>query len=42
MPWLGRVFRLDYDRKQGLQEEQLEHLGEEIAVVRIRVGAADG
>jgi deazaflavin-dependent oxidoreductase (nitroreductase family) len=41
MPWLGRVFRVDYDRQRGLGEEQLERLGEEIAVVRIRLGAAD-
>ena len=41
MPWLGRVFRVHYDRQRGLGEEQLEHLGEEIAVIRIRLGAAD-
>jgi deazaflavin-dependent oxidoreductase (nitroreductase family) len=37
MPWLGRVFRVDYDRRQELAEEQHEHLAEEIAVVRIRL-----
>ncbi len=41
MPWLGRVFRIDYDRNRGLGEEQLEHLRKEIAVVRIRLGAAE-
>jgi len=35
MPWLGRVFRVDYDRSAGLGEEQLAQLRQEIAVVRI-------
>jgi deazaflavin-dependent oxidoreductase (nitroreductase family) len=35
MPWLGRVFGIDYDRRTGLSDEQLERLGEQIAMVRI-------
>lgn len=35
MPWLGRVFRVDYDRREGLTDEQVVRLGEEIAMVRI-------
>ena len=35
MPWLGRVFGIDYDRRTGLTGEQVERLGEEIAMVRI-------
>ena len=35
MPWLGRVFRIDYDRRAGLNDEQVERLGEEIAMLRI-------
>ena len=37
MPWLGRVFRVAYDRRTGLSEAQLAELGEEIAVVRIEL-----
>ncbi len=35
MPWLGRAFGIDYDRRAGLTGEQLERLAEEIAMVRI-------
>ena len=35
MPWLGRVFRVDYDKRTGLSDDQVKRLGEEIAVVRI-------
>ncbi len=35
MPWLGRVFRVDYDKRAGLNDDQLKRLGEEIAVVRV-------
>jgi len=35
MPWLGRVFGIQYDARRGLSEEQLAHLGEENAMVRI-------
>ncbi len=37
MPWLGRVFGIDYDRRTGLTDEQVERLGEKIAMVRIRL-----
>ncbi len=35
MPWLGRVFRVDYDKRSGLSDDQVKRLGEEIAVVRV-------
>jgi hypothetical protein len=39
MPWMGRVFHVDYDSETGLRADQFDALGEEIAVVRIRLGA---
>ncbi|MEE9608526.1 MAG: nitroreductase/quinone reductase family protein [Myxococcota bacterium] len=40
MPWLGRVFGIDYDRHKGLDDDQVKRLGEQIAVVRIALDAA--
>ncbi len=37
MPWMRRVFRVDYDADAGLRSDQLDRLGEEIAIVRIRL-----
>ncbi len=37
MPWLGRVFRVAYDKRTGLSDDQVKRLGEEIAVVRVRL-----
>jgi len=37
VPWMGRVFKVDYDRKTGLRPDQVDFLGEEIAIVRIRL-----
>ncbi len=37
VPGLGRVFGVDFDRKQGLSPEQLAQLGGEIAIVRIEL-----
>jgi hypothetical protein len=39
MPWLDRAFGIDYDRRRGLDEAQLEALGRQIAVVRIVLAA---
>jgi hypothetical protein len=41
LPWLGRVFGVDYDGAAGLTAAQLEHLGREIAVVRITLDTAE-
>jgi F420H(2)-dependent quinone reductase len=38
MPWMSRVFRVDYDRNEGLRDDQVDFLGEQIAIVRIRLG----
>lgn len=38
MPWLGRTFGIDYDRRAGLTSPQLEQLGREIAIVRVELG----
>jgi deazaflavin-dependent oxidoreductase (nitroreductase family) len=35
LPWMARVFHVDYDRKAGLRTDQLDFLGEEIAIVRV-------
>jgi len=38
VPWMRRVFRVDaYDPRAGLRTDQLDRLGEEIAIVRIRL-----
>ena len=38
VPWMRRVFHVaDYDPNTGLRSDQLERLGEEIAIVRIRL-----
>ncbi len=37
MPWLGRVFQVAYDKRVGLTDDQVKRLGEEIAVVRVRL-----
>lgn len=37
VPGMARVFRVDYDRRAGLRTDQLDFLGEEIAIVRIRL-----
>ena len=37
MPWLGRQFDLTYDRKTGLTDAQIEHLGREAAIVEFRL-----
>jgi hypothetical protein len=34
---LRRVFRVDYDRDEGLRDDQVDFLGEQIAIVRIRL-----
>lgn len=39
MPWMRRVFRVDFDPQTGLRTDQLDDLGEEIAIVRIRLEA---
>lgn len=39
MPWLGRQFGIDYDRKQGLDTEQRRRLAAENALVRIDLDA---
>ena len=42
VPYMRRVFRVpDYDRRAGLRSDQLDFLGEEIAIVRIRLEASD-
>jgi hypothetical protein len=35
MPGMARVFHVDYDARAGLRTDQLDFLGEEIAIVRI-------
>ena len=37
LPAMTRVFRIDYDRAAGLRPDQLDFLGEQIAIVRIRL-----
>ena len=37
LPSMGRVFHVDYDHREGLRADQLDFLGEEIAIVRIRL-----
>ena len=38
VPWMRRVFHVaDYDASAGLRTDQLDRLGEEIAIVRIRL-----
>ena len=40
VPYMRRVFRVaDYDPRVGLRGDQLDRLGEEIAIVRIRLEA---
>ena len=41
-PWMGRVFHVDYDTETGLRADQFDALGEEIAIVRIRLENPDG
>jgi deazaflavin-dependent oxidoreductase (nitroreductase family) len=39
VPYMRRVFRVsDYDPRAGLRGDQLDQLGEEVAIVRIRLG----
>lgn len=40
MPWLGRQFGIEYDRRRGIAPGQLEALGAEIAIVRITLEGA--
>jgi deazaflavin-dependent oxidoreductase (nitroreductase family) len=40
VPGMGRVFKVDFDRRAGLTEDQLEQLGNEIVVVRITLEPA--
>lgn len=35
MPWLGRQFGIEYDRRRGLDEDQVKELGIQNALVRI-------
>ncbi len=35
LPFLGRQFGIRYDRRRGLTDEQVRHLGVEAAIVRI-------
>jgi len=37
VPGMGRIFHVAYDRRAGLRTDQLDFLGEEIAIVRIRL-----
>jgi len=37
VPWMRRVFRVDFDPRTGLRSDQLDFLGEEIAIARIRL-----
>ena len=40
VPYMRRVFRVDgYDPREGLRNDQLDRLGEEIAIVRIRLAS---
>jgi F420H(2)-dependent quinone reductase len=39
VPWMARVFHVEYDTDSGLRADQFDALGEEIAVVRIRLHA---
>jgi hypothetical protein len=41
-PWMGRVFHVDYDVRNGLRADQFDALGEEIAIVRIRLDDRGG
>ena len=42
VPWMARVFHVDYDTETGLRADQFDALGEEIAIVRIRLETPDG
>lgn len=35
VPGMARVFHVDFDRKRGLTPDQVAHLGQEIAIVRV-------
>lgn len=35
MPWLGRVFGVEYDKREGLSAVAAERLGEQIAIVQV-------
>jgi hypothetical protein len=37
LPWMARVFHVEYDRQSGLRADQFDALGEQIAIVRIRL-----
>jgi deazaflavin-dependent oxidoreductase (nitroreductase family) len=37
VPWMRRVFHVEFDPHTGLRTDQLDLLGEEIAIVRIRL-----
>ena len=39
VPGMGRVFKVDFDRRAGLTDDQVAALGREIAVVRIELDA---
>ena len=41
MPWLGGQFGIDVRRGTGLTDAQVEHLGAEGAIVRVRLEDAD-
>ncbi len=41
VPGMDRVFGIRYDRAQGLRDEQVRHLAQEIAAVRIRLDPAE-
>jgi hypothetical protein len=41
VPGMGRVFKVDFDRRRGLTPEQLQHLAGEIAVVEIQLDPSD-
>ncbi len=42
VPGMGRVFKVDFDRRAGLTDDQVAALGREIAVVRIELDAPTG
>jgi len=41
VPGMGRVFKVDFDRRTGLTPEQIDHLAQEVAVVVVELDLAD-
>ena len=42
VPGMGRAFKVDFDKRTGLTQEQVVQLGAEIAVVRIEPDTGAG